>query len=250
MVAVFREVWRVLRDDGTAWVNMGDSYAGGAGGRGDIGNVIAGHQTRTASVGNGRIRHDLGVGLKPKDLCAIPWRLALALQADGWYLRSDIIWSKPNPMPESVTDRPTKSHEYLFLLAKRERYFFDAEAVREAHKPESLVRYKSPQKRCNKSMHGQFGRNTYDGAPSSCTDMVGHESGRNIRSVWSIATESYPGAHFATFPRRLVEPCIKAGTSERGVCPAIVPKLRLKTDLPPERREQVMRYLKSKRLVT
>ena len=150
-------------------------------------------------------------GLKPKDLVGIPWRVAFALQADGWYLRSDIIWSKPNPMPESVTDRPTKSHEYLFLLSKKPTYYFDADAVREAWTDER---------------NGASGARTHPyleatGKNTSATTLASGPkvSGRNIRSVWQIATQPYPGAHFATFPRKLVEPCIKAGTSERGVCP-------------------------------
>jgi len=146
--------------------------------------------------------------MKPKDLVGIPWRVAFALQADGWYLRSDIIWHKPNPMPESVRDRPTKSHEYLFLLTKSSRYYFDAEAVREGKDrlPVSVPRAKAFAKQ------GQVG-----------THLNGAEIityvGRNLRSVWTIPTQPYKGAHFATFPRRLVSPCIKAGTSERGCCP-------------------------------
>jgi len=129
MVEVFREVRRVLAKDGTLWLNLGDSYAAGAGGRGDTGNIISGHQTRTQSVGNGRIKRELGIGLKPKDLVGIPWRVAFALQADGWWLRQDIIWAKPNPMPESVEDRPTRSHEYIFLLSKEEQYYYDHRAI-------------------------------------------------------------------------------------------------------------------------
>jgi len=158
------------------------------------------------------------IGLKPKDLVGIPWRVAFALQADGWYLRSDIIWAKPNPMPESVTDRPTKSHEYLFLLTKSPRYYFDADAVQEpvSQTPgaQAWRRIFDPTKQGKEAAlkeagtkGGNDGRRDPDAA------------GRNIRSVWTIATQPYPGAHFATFPRALVEPCIKAGTSERGVCP-------------------------------
>ena len=163
-------------------------------------------------------------GLKVKDLCGIPWRVAFALQADGWWLRSDIIWSKPNPMPESVTDRPTKAHEYLFLLTKSARYYYDADAVREAHQAKSLQRYEY-------GLHTQraeFGKQgkVYPGQKISntvedCDRMGDHinPSGRNRRTVWHIATAPYSGAHFATYPPALVEPCIKAGTSERGVCP-------------------------------
>jgi hypothetical protein len=150
-------------------------------------------------------------GLKPKDLVGIPWRVAFALQADGWYLRSDIIWSKPNPMPESVTDRPTKAHEYLFLLTKSPRYYFDADAVREA----------SLDTGGNGNFAGRMGgaRDTARSGGHGTEERPAYAAGRNLRSVWTIATEPYPGAHFATFPRKLVEPCVKAGTSERGVCP-------------------------------
>jgi DNA modification methylase len=212
MVAVFREVRRVIRADATVWLNLGDSYATGSAGSwgsSDKSTLTTGSRNGAWAPGNtvGRTpKRDLS-GLKPKDLVGIPWRVAFALQADGWYLRSDIIWSKPNPMPESVTDRPTKSHEYLFLLAKSERYYFDADAVREPHvsvhpsgngyaRPEQISR----------------GRGQSEGwKPDG--------QGRNIRSVWTIATTPYKAAHFATFPPKLVEPCIKAGTSERGVCP-------------------------------
>lgn len=156
--------------------------------------------------------------LKPKDACGIPWRVAFALQADGWTLRSDIIWAKPNPMPESVTDRPTKSHEYLFLLAKSSRYFYDADAVRQPHAPHTLEAIgghngkSGQQDTLGKVASGNWG----DWGKPRVIDP----RGANLRSVWTIPTESYIGAHFATFPRRLVEPCIRAGTSGRGVCPA------------------------------
>jgi hypothetical protein len=150
----------------------------------------------------------------PKNLVGIPWRVAFALQADGWYLRSDIIWSKPNPMPESVTDRPTKSHEYVFLLTKSPRYYFDADAVREPVTETSISRLAQP------GLPTQIGSDRVPGKTNGNMKAVGDPSGRNIRSVWTIATQPYPGAHFATFPEKLVEPCVKAGTSERGVCPA------------------------------
>jgi DNA modification methylase len=188
MVAVFREVRRVLRKDGTCWVNLGDSYAG--------------------SFHDGGAR--LGPGLKPKDLVGIPWRVAFALQQDGWYLRSDIIWAKPNPMPESVSDRPTKAHEYVFLLAKSPRYFFDQEAVREgfAADPENgggwSQRYRDEQRKATDGGN-DFGR-TYN------------PTGSNVRSVWTFATQPYPDAHFATFPEELPRRCILAGTSESCGC--------------------------------
>src|SRR5262245_28554154 len=214
MVAVFREVRRVLRSDGTVWLNLGDSYASGEVGRVDAPSKAPGLAVTQASRRERRIKQR--TGLKPKDLVGIPWRVAFALQADGWYLRSDIIWSKPNPMPESVTDRPTKAHEYLFLLSKSARYYYDADAVREPHTDSTL----------NRIEYGLKHRHPADvgvGIPPVDTDRMGERfanpAGRNLRSVWTIATQPYPGAHFATFPAKLVEPCIKAGTSQKGVCP-------------------------------
>jgi DNA modification methylase len=199
MVEVFAEVRRVLRKDGTVWLNLGDAYAGG--GRGGHSNGIVG--TPPQGLGNRYPQSQLG-GLKPKDLVGIPWRVAFALQADGWWLRSDIIWAKPNPMPESVSDRPTKAHEYLFLLTKSERYFYDQDAVAErANWPDgSWARskaYDGDQTGKLRSFYGNGAR------------WTGGET-RNLRSVWNIATEPFAEAHFATFPRALVEPCIKAGS--------------------------------------
>jgi DNA modification methylase len=234
MVGVFREVRRVLRDDGTVWLNLGDSYATGAG--------------KASSPGGGRMPLP---GLKPKDLVGIPWRVAFALQADGWYLRSDIIWAKPNPMPESVTDRPTKAHEYLFLLTKSARYHYDAEAVREPAQDWSVggpgrgiaatthyhpdnggneglgklaARYKAARRHgvpdgwaTGPGSHSTVDHSTRDrnNGPTETVPVV--KAGRNIRSVWTIATQPYPGAHFATFPEKLVEPCVKAGSPPDGV---------------------------------
>lgn len=200
MVEVFRGVKRVLRDDGTLWLNMGDSYAGG--GRGPS----TGDSKQSTNVGSLVPPSPLG-GLKPKDLVGMPWRLALALQADGWWLRSDIIWAKPNPMPESCTDRPTKSHEYLFLLTKRATYFYDAEAVREKAEY-GRSDWQGDQWASSKGVRGGYLVRPGDGS-----------AGRNLRDVWTIPTQSFPGAHFATFPEALVLPCIRAGTSERGCCP-------------------------------
>jgi DNA modification methylase len=215
MVAVFREVRRVLRDDGTVWLNLGDSYASGEVGRHDNGSLPS---SGPAMTGLQKPRSERRVaqrtGLKPKDLVGIPWRTAFALQADGWYLRSDVVWSKPNPMPESVTDRPTKSHEYVFLLSKRERYYFDADAVREAVAEGTAERYAAGFSNSYHDGNSPGGR--FKGPAGFGTHAP---AGRNIRSVWHIATQPYPGAHFATFPEALVEPCVKAGTSERGVCP-------------------------------
>lgn len=199
MVEVFREVRRVLRSDGTLWLNLGDSYA--SGGR----TTWNASDNKGQDVLNGMPRPAQPDGLKPKDLCGIPWRVAFALQADGWYLRQDIIWAKPNPMPESVADRCTKSHEYIFLLTKSARYFYDAEAVKEEGVSER------ERGRPNGSpTFGKFGHNTSCGTSDSAT--------RNKRSVWNVATAPFSEAHFATFPPALIEPCIKAGTSERGCC--------------------------------
>lgn len=276
MVEVFREVRRVLRPDGLLWLNLGDSYAGNPGGpQGSTGDRASRSFTGTMS-GPQRVP----TGLKAKDLVGIPWRVALALQADGWFLRSDVIWHKPNPMPESVGDRPTKAHEYLFMLAKSARYFYDAEAIREpatsgpsdlrkmaeqrdriggknlfseddhlaassktrigrkravggrpmkrpagwndgSTELDRLGRYKQPDRR--------WPRGWANGEERSHVELDGRfeppegyeyqpQAGRSKRSVWTIATEPYKGAHFATFPRKLVEPPILASTSERGVC--------------------------------
>jgi DNA modification methylase len=212
MVAVFREVRRVLRRDGTCWLNLGDSYAGGSQTDGNV-RWEGAKPGNAAGVGARDKRNRDGVGrvpgLKPKDLVGIPWRVAFALQADGWYLRSEVIWSKSNPMPESVTDRPTKSHEQVFLLTRSPRYFYDADAVRETStERDHNERYERNGRRLNVD-RGDLGDGNF---PSPA-------AGRNLRSVWQIATQPYPGAHFATFPEKLVEPCIKAGTSEKGVCP-------------------------------
>src|SRR5689334_15689330 len=195
MVEVFRAVRRVLRDDGTLWLNLGDSYAGGGTiGRNDTTAERLAERAAQYGTGTGkgsavgaqgnRPRAD---GLKHKDMCGIPWRVAFALQADGWYLRSDIIWAKPNPMPESVTDRPTKAHEYLFLLSKSERYYYDAEAVREAFDwpgGVAVERGKQSYATARQGPHGQPDRGNSGGFPIT-------QTGRNLRSVWTNATEQY-----------------------------------------------------------
>jgi DNA modification methylase len=223
MVAVFAEVRRVLKPSGTCWLNLGDSYAGalpaGGGTMAGFNDRYFGRDTdggKQAEVDTGKPAREAVAGLKPKDLVGIPWRVAFALQADGWYLRSDIIWSKPNPMPESVTDRPTKSHEYLFLLTKSARYYFDADAVREAYSEKTwFYDHVEPTKYAR--ANGGVG----NGGPTSTlgVEAANRHGGRNIRSVWTIATRPYPGAHFAVFPPELPERCIKAGSSEKGVCP-------------------------------
>jgi len=228
IVEIFREVKRVLRDDGTLWLNMGDSYARPIEKGVKFQPSGKSYLTNRAAV-EGLTGPDIPFGLKPKDLVGMPWRVAFALQADGWWLRSDIIWSKPNPMPESVTDRPTKAHEYLFLLTKSERYYWDQEAVKEdsvywgLNSPESI---KSPYGQGFTRRAKMPGWNMTDtretygmGAGNSgLRDLrrKAHTEGlspsRNIRTVWEIATQPFPEAHFATFPEALVEPCIKAGS--------------------------------------
>ena len=219
MVQVFREVRRVLRPDGTLWLNLGDSYNGSGGAGGDYGP--GGLKDGQPRYPGRRVN-----GLKPKDLVGIPWRVALALQADGWYLRSDVIWHKPNPMPESVTDRPTKTHEYFFLLSKSEKYFYDAEAVREPLAKSTLA-----DKRNGTGRHTQgkeYSKYFDDNAPGETAPdlpswyrgktFVNPEAGRNRRSVWTVPTRPYSGAHFATFPPALVEVPILASTSPKA-CP-------------------------------
>jgi DNA modification methylase len=211
MVEVFRDVRRVLRKDGTLWLNLGDSYAGGhETGRRDSqqersinGRAVTMKPAEIAQVAKRS-------GLKPKDLIGIPWRVAFALQADGWWLRSDIIWSKPNPMPESVTDRPTKAHEYLFLLTKAERYWYDDEAIKEvALQPLGAAALTGQ----HKADAGGF---TTNGTSTSTLGSNQGQATRNKRSVWTIATAPFPEAHFATFPPALPETCIKAGCPVGG----------------------------------
>jgi DNA modification methylase len=209
MVNVFREVKRVLRNDGTLWLNLGDSYIGG--GRG---GQYCKEGTLNYSAYNAGTRYGPPTGkikgLKPKDLVGIPWRVAFALQADGWYLRSDIIWSKPNPMPESVTDRPTKAHEYIFLLTKASKYYYDIDAIREEHatQDELFTRKELNNKGDNGGVHSHLGRNRKE---------YYHNKGRNKRSVWEVTTKPYTEAHFATFPEDLIKPCILAGSKEGDI---------------------------------
>ena len=205
MVGVFREVWRVLADDGVLWLNLGDSYAGsGKGGNpeGSKWSGFVGNKDREKSAKASKpIVPD---GLKPKDLVGIPWRVAFALQADGWYLRQDIIWAKPNPMPESVTDRCTKSHEYVFMLTKSARYYFDNVAIKEPSANLGTTKIK-------------FGGTKYgDSDDPKHATKSGNEytdnGTRNKRSVWTITTKPFRGAHFAVMPEALVEPCVLASS--------------------------------------
>jgi site-specific DNA-methyltransferase (adenine-specific) len=208
MVEVFREVRRVLRGDGTLWMNLGDSYAqsevrhrnGSAG-------TLAGPADSDWNVATAQTGRKMSHGLKNKDLVGIPWRVAFALQADGWWLRQDIIWHKPNPMPESVRDRCTKAHEYVFMLTKSQRYFYDSEAVSESAKHQDAKGIPYATRRVLDGTATSIGRQerTYDAKPT-----------RNRRSVWTVTTKPYSGAHFAVMPAALVEPCIKAGCPEGG----------------------------------
>jgi len=213
VVDVFREVRRVLREDGTLWLNLGDSYANDS----KWGGSSGGKHVATLHGKTGVGRQKTTTGLKPKDLVGIPWRVAFALQAAGWWLRSDVIWAKPNPMPESVTDRPTKAHEYLFLLAKSERYYYDADAIMEAG-TDRAPGNKRPRKYAvayasSESEHHR----TAAGLERS--DRQAHAR-RNRRSVWTVTTQPFLGAHFATFPEALATPCVLAGTSAKGNCAA------------------------------
>jgi DNA modification methylase len=214
LVDVFREVRRVLRDDGTLWLNLGDSYAAttkGANGNGENGSSLTSgarpHVRAAYNDGRGREGNKVDCGLRPKNLLGIPWRVAFALQADGWYLRQDIIWHKPNPMPESVTDRCTKAHEYVFLLSKQARYYYDADAVKEAGDPKNY--------RANASMREVAPGQTRQGKMDARRGDVSTDT-RNRRSVWTVATQPYSEAHFATFPPDLIKPCILAGCPEGG----------------------------------
>lgn len=247
LVLVFREVHRVLRDDGTLWVNMGDSYAGswGAHGRDDMGLGGSALTQRQVAASARKQKQANHAGWKPKDLMGMPWRLAFALQDDGWYLRQDIIWHKPNPMPESIKDRCTKAHEYLFLLSKQRRYHFDQAAIAEPLAASSVSRLsqegweqqagsnRQPGKtngaikavggkrskrnsfaretKYSDGAHGQKGQHRPD-RPDVHYDQV-----RNKRSVWSVSTQGFKGAHFATFPPDLIRPCILAGAPRGGL---------------------------------
>jgi DNA modification methylase len=234
LISVFREVRRVLRPDGTAWVNIGDCYAsagcgGATGDSGLQGSTESQDQSKKAYGAGPRIGHRSSFrrdrmprqdrphkavpGLKVKDLVGIPWRLAFALQADGWWLRSDIIWEKTNPMPESILDRPTRAHEYVFLLSRAERYYYDADAIREGYSDGTLERYAYDFKVVGLDGHPSALKN---GTIRDGGTLEANPKGRNKRSVWTIPTSPFPEAHFATFPEKLVEPCILAGSRAGG----------------------------------
>lgn len=197
LVAVFRECKRILRDDGTLWVNIGDSYSGSGNGSGDYREDGASLSKSNNKYGS----HKPGTpnGLKPKDLIGIPWMLAFALRADGWYLRQDIIWAKPNPMPESVKDRCTKSHEYIFLLSKSAKYYYDATAINEP--VENMGKPRAFSKPGN-------------GDRNDVGRIYEPQATRNKRDVWTVTTKPYKGAHYATFNPELIKPCILAGAPE------------------------------------
>jgi DNA modification methylase len=206
LCVVFDEVWRVLKDDGTIWVNLGDSYSAMRDSKASPDSLRTGDGTRVSSAANRNPENLRKAGLKHKDLVGIPWRFAFAMQARGWYLRSDIIWHKPNPMPESVTDRPTKSHEYIFLMTKSPRYYYDHEAIKE----DAIW---AEEKRA-----GQ-GRLHYDGKRqgekgTGQENFVSIVDKKNKRSVWQVNVKGYKEAHFATYPTELIEPCILAGSKE------------------------------------
>lgn len=220
LVAVFQEVRRVLRDDGTLWVNIGDSYAGswGAQGRPQGKGQMSGRRVTSARQINAHPVFQSGtgvrgseMGMKPKDLMGITWRLAFALQDDGWYLRQDIIWHKPNPMPESVRDRCTKAHEYVFLLSKSKQYYFDQASI-----AEDAIEPRGPG---NVSPVGALPgeRPTENSNIRGSLHKIGARPTRNKRSVWSVATHSFKGAHFATFPPDLIRPCVLAGAPRGGL---------------------------------
>lgn len=208
LVEVFREVKRVLRDDGTLWLNLGDCYNGSGGAGGD-------YAPGGLKEGQPKYPGRNIVTLKPKDLVGIPWRVAFALQADGWYLRSDIIWAKPNPMPESVMDRPTNAHEYIFLLSKSRQYYYDQAAIREpvtSQQTERSVSFKRKDSKRKQPIPGQ----TY-GTHRPDRNDTPLRSTRNKRSVWAVPTRPFPEAHFAVYPPDLIEPCILAGCPQGGM---------------------------------
>ena len=210
MVEVFRCVWDVLEDDGTLWLNLGDSY-GAVGGDTYTGfnerwSGTGGAGSKQSATLNGVTNRSINTGLKPKNLIGIPWRTALALQADGWYLRQDIIWHKPNPMPESVRDRCTKAHEYIFLMSKSQKYYYDADSIKEPVKQDWGTRDRSDGKYHNEGS----GLQPHSGLEKSYEVA-------NKRSVWTVNTKPYKGAHFAVFPQELIEPCIMAGAPRGGI---------------------------------
>jgi len=227
LVQVFREVRRVLKDDGTLWVNIGDSYAGSGKGSATHPESVSKYKqgTNCGMIGKSAVKKVSWGECKPKDLMGIPWMLALALRDDGWYLRQDIIWHKPNPMPESVSDRCTKAHEYIFLLSKSARYYFNSEAISEPAAESTIARinqdvaeqrgsYRQPDK-INGPMKAAAPR--YGGKTDKSIGIYDYSLRRNKRSVWTVNTASFRDAHFAVFPEKLILPCILAGCKKGGV---------------------------------
>lgn len=220
LIEVFREVRRVLRSDGTCWLNLGDTYlagmSGGIGPHSEITSQRNHEAVRQAQAAKGGARHRSAPGLKPKDLVGIPWRVALALQADGWWLRSDVIWHKPSPMPESVRDRPTRAHEYLFLLTKSSDYYFDQQAIAEpaltGARGSSFIKGKT-----GAAGLGRASRKARNEARTRNKRSVWRLDDVEAQDVWTIPQEPYPHSHFATFPKRLVQPCVLAGCPVDGV---------------------------------
>jgi DNA modification methylase len=206
---VFDEVWRVLKDDGTIWVNLGDSYSAMRDSKATPDTLRTGEGTRVPTAANRNPENLRKAGLKHKDLVGIPWRFAFAMQSRGWYLRQDIIWHKPNPMPESVTDRCTKSHEYIFLLTKSPKYFYDHEAIKEDAITEPQAR--------DKNAEGYQADYPNGDRFSAGERVFGADGKRNKRSVWSVTTSRYKEAHFATYPPELISPCILAGSKEGDI---------------------------------
>jgi DNA modification methylase len=208
MVEVFRCVWNVLEDDGTLWLNIGDSYAGS--GKGPAGNLGANNDERNMT--HTKSSAIVPQGCKPKDLIGIPWLLAFALRADGWYLRQDIIWHKPNPMPESVQDRCTKAHEYIFLMSKSQKYYYDHESI-----AEQSIHYGTDKRSDLGNIRYEGKRTQGDSVSNGQQSFVTVNENRNKRSVWTVTTKPYAGAHFAVFPSDLIEPCILAGAPAGGI---------------------------------
>jgi len=211
LVDVFGEVHRILKDDGTLWLNLGDSYAGSTGKSGGVSEIQSvKRQVDTGSIGS--LRPAKVAGLKRKDLIGVPWRAAFALQKYGWYLRQDIIWHKPNPMPEPANDRCVKSHEYIFLLSKNPQYYFDADSIKEPSvTPNTGTSWEQ------RKLDGEPMRHGLQGAAAVGAGNFKTYEKRNKRSVWTVPTKPYSGAHFATFPPELITPCIKAGSREGGI---------------------------------
>jgi DNA modification methylase len=216
LVAVFAEARRVLRTDGTLWLNIGDSYAND----GKWGGASGGKHATGLHGASGVGRNKRHTGLKPKDLCMIPARVALALQADGWWLRSEIVWAKPTPMPEPVIDRPTRAHEMIYLLAKSEHYAYDADAIRESLAPKTFTTFGTKHHAQGNDALGRvksdnWGRTVAERKPK--LNAAGRIAGANKRDVWTVASRPFREAHFATFPPKLIEPCILAGCPVGGV---------------------------------